>query len=261
MAWVNRCMFTRRVAEWFVVYPMIRNVRGQARRDAAYKLGALKSVTAGATMLNLMKTEEDEMSEEFVILLLRYYPQFHPHLVVEMALYLLTKLQNEWTSAEATQLCLETFFDTWARAGTITNNFVMQKLMFRILVRVRKFLQMTKVSRAQDLQQWQNAVFIAHLCTDVIHSEFIDHQMLTEVRVKWRCFVNWSACLWVSRCPMALVSSRQSSCVSSPVRSTHLGLGEWTRCSESSISRRLGVAECAFECMGRYFAKTPQFRG
>lgn len=133
-------------------------------------------------MLNLMKTEEDEMSEEFVILLLRYYPQFHPHLVVEMALYLLTKLQNEWTSAEATQLCLETFFDTWARAGTITNNFVMQKLMYRILVRVRKFLQMTKVSRAQDLQQWQNAVFIAHLCTDVIHSEFIDHQMLTEVR-------------------------------------------------------------------------------
>ncbi len=86
-------------------------------------------MTAAAAMLDLMKTEGDDMSEEFVIVLLRHFPQFHPHLVVEMALFLLTKLQNEWTAAESTQLCLETFFDAWARSGAITNKFVMQKLM------------------------------------------------------------------------------------------------------------------------------------
>jgi len=101
----------------------------QARREAAYTLGDLKCVTAAAAMLDLMKSEEDEMSEEFVILILRHFPAFHPHLVVEMALFLLTKLQNEWTSAESTQLCLEMYFDTWTRSGTLTHNFIIQKLM------------------------------------------------------------------------------------------------------------------------------------
>jgi hypothetical protein len=80
----------------------------RARRDAAVRLGELRSVTGAVCMLELMKGEEEELAEEFAIVLLRHFPQFHPHLVVEMALSLLTKLQNEWTAAEEAQLCLET---------------------------------------------------------------------------------------------------------------------------------------------------------
>jgi len=51
---------------------------------------------------------------------------------------------------------------------------------YRILVRVRKFLELTQVDRAEDLQQWQNAVYIAHLCTDVVHAEVVDFQLLSQ---------------------------------------------------------------------------------